>query len=78
MAVVLDSVSSEEVNSYPESVPTLRQAFDIEANIIPPVQNGSSVREVLLNVQMISTGKLKKELGKLDTQKSCVKGKGKK
>ncbi|WAQ96452.1 YFE9-like protein [Mya arenaria] len=50
VAVVLDSVSSEEFNLYKESLPTLHQAFDLQADMIAPVQYGSSVREDIMNV----------------------------
>ncbi|KAH3864150.1 RNA exonuclease 5-like [Dreissena polymorpha] len=50
VAVVLDSLSAQEYERFPGSLPTLHQAFDIQADIIAPVQYASSVREDIMNV----------------------------
>ncbi|XP_053384351.1 uncharacterized protein LOC123561923 [Mercenaria mercenaria] len=60
VAVVLDSLSSEEFKKYPESLPTLVQAFDMRVEMVSPLQYGSSVREDIMNVP-ISITQLKKK-----------------
>ncbi|XP_060606665.1 uncharacterized protein LOC132758972 [Ruditapes philippinarum] len=68
VAVVLDSLSSEEFKKYPESLPTLAQAFDMHVEMISPLQYGSSAREDIMNVP-ISITQLKKK-GLLEKKKT--------
>ncbi|KAL4239595.1 exonuclease [Mactra antiquata] len=63
VTVVLDDLSLDEFNKYPESLPTLTQAFDIKTELISPVQYGSSVREDIMNVP-ISMSQIKKQTNK--------------
>lgn len=62
VAVVLDSVSSDEFKKFPESLPTLEQAFDLHVEMVSPLLYGSSVREDIMNVPLSITQLKKKDL----------------
>ncbi|KAL3876811.1 hypothetical protein ACJMK2_034605 [Sinanodonta woodiana] len=64
VVIVLEGVSAQDFQSYPDSMPTLKSAFDISVNLIPPVQYGSTVQEDLLKVPL-SISQMKKK-GLLD------------
>ncbi|KAK3599309.1 hypothetical protein CHS0354_028674 [Potamilus streckersoni] len=52
VVIVLEGVSAQDFQSFPDSLPTLKSAFDISAELISPVQYGSTVQEDLLKVPL--------------------------